>query len=194
MYEEQYLNLLDKLMSEGVWVDNERTGKRCLTIPEYTFTYSEEAPLLTVKQCYPVSAVAEMIGYLRGYDNADDFAKIGTKSWYANANETEAWLNNPNRKGTNDMGKVYGAIARDFGGLNLINKVYNNLKNGVDDRGEIITFWKPDDFDKGCLRPCMHSHQFTLLDGKLYLNSQQRSGMSHWGYHLILSNATFCYI
>jgi thymidylate synthase len=27
----------------------------------------------------------------------------------------------------------------------------------------------------GCLRPCMYSHHFSLLDGMLYLNSTQRS-------------------
>ena len=62
------------------------------------------------------------------------------------ANETQDWLDNPLRKGTDDMGRVYGVIAKDFGGVDLIHKVYNNLKKGVDDRREIITFlrfWLP---------------------------------------------------
>jgi len=176
-YEQQYINMINKILETGVWVDNDRTGKACLTIPNYTFTYkASEAPLLTIKQSFPISAIAEIIGYLRGYTNAQDFANIGTKSWFANANETQAWLDNPNRKGQDDLGKIYGAIAKDFGGVDLIQKVYNNLKQGIDDRSEIITFYKPDEFDQGCIRPCMYSHHFTILDGVLYLNSTQRSG------------------
>ena len=30
-------------------------------------------------------------------------------------------------------------------------------------------------FDGGCLRPCMHTHTFSLLDGVLHLTSYQRS-------------------
>lgn len=176
-YEQQYINMINKILETGVWVDNARTGKSCLTIPNYTFTYkASESPLLTIKQSFPISAIAEMIGYLRGYTDAFNFDYIGTKSWYANANKTQAWLDNPNRKSQDHLGKIYGAIAKDFGGVDLIQKVYNNLKEGIDDRSEIITFYKPDEFDKGCIRPCMYSHHFTILDGVLYLNSTQRSG------------------
>lgn len=176
-FDEQYLAYLDKIMTHGQWVENERTGVKCLTLINHDFTYkADESQLLTVKQSFPVGAVAETIGYLRGYDNAEQFDKIGTKTWYANANETKAWLQNPYRKGDNDMGMVYGVVGRDFGGIDLVKKVYQDLKQGVDDRGEIITFWKPDTFHRGCLRPCLHSYQFSILNGKLYLNATQRSG------------------
>lgn len=174
IYDHQYQMLIQDIIDFGVWVQNGRTGAHCLTIPDYRMKYYE-VPLLTVKQAFPVMSVAEIVGYLRAYTNAQDFADIGAKTWFDNANESPEWFNNPNRKGENDMGKVYGAIARDFGGLDLVQKVYNNLKQGKDDRGERITFWKPDEFDKGCLRPCMSDHQFVLLGDTLYLNSYQRS-------------------
>ena len=49
------------------------------------------------------------------------------------------------------------------------------MRNGIDDRGEILTFYNPGEFHMGCLRPCMHTHTFSLLGGKLYLTSSQRS-------------------
>ena len=58
------------------------------------------------------SAIAEFLGYIRGYDNAADFRKLGTKTWDANANENAAWLANPHRKGIDDMGRVYGVQGR----------------------------------------------------------------------------------
>lgn len=173
--EKQYLKLCEQIIEFGEWIYNNRTGKRCLTIPNATMYYSEDIPVLTTKQVSVNSAIAEIIGYLRGYTDASEFDRVGTKTWYANANVTKAWLDNHNRKGENDMGKVYGAIAKDFNGVNLIKKVVDDLISRKDDRGEIITFWNPADFDKGCLRPCLMQHHFTILNDKLYLTSYQRS-------------------
>ena len=173
--EKQYLKLCEQIIEFGEWVCNERTGKRCLTIPNVTMYYSEDIPVLTTKQVSVNSAIAEIIGYLRGYTDASEFDRLGTKTWYANANVTKAWLDNPNRKGENDMGKVYGATSKDFNGVDLIKKVVDDLLSGKDDRGEIITFWNPADFDKGCLRPCLMQHHFTIINDKLYLTSYQRS-------------------
>ena len=191
-YEQQYINLCNRLIYEGHPIKNERTGKVCHTVINADFVITpDDAPLLTIKKSFPVSAAAELLGYLRGYTNAEKFASIGSPTWFANANETVSWLNNPNRKGDNDMGKVYGAIGRDFGSIDLFRKVVNNLSKGVDDRGEIITFWKPDEFDKGCLRPCMHTHHFSLINDTLHLTSYQRSCDVPLGLNF---NSIQCYV
>lgn len=175
-YEDKFLEYLDAILTKGKWVYNERTGEKCLTLINYNFTYElEDSMLLTTKQSFPISAIAEILGYLRGYTNAQQFADIGSKTWFANANENEAWLNNPYRKGENDMGMVYGGIGRNFGGIDLLMDIYTDLMKGVDNRGEILTFYKPDDFDKGCLRPCLYSHHFSLVENEMSLHSTQRS-------------------
>ena len=179
----QYLDLCHRIINEGVWVNNERTGKRCLTVINADLTYDVaggEFPLVTTRKSFYKSAIAEIIGYLRGYDNAADFRKLGTKTWDANANENEAWLNNPYRKGEDDCGFIYGKVGRNFpkpdgGSIDLLRKIVDDLSKGVDDRGEIYTFYHPGAFHMGCLRPCMYSHHFSLLDGTLYVNSTQRS-------------------
>lgn len=174
----QYLDLCQRILDEGEWITNERTGKRCLTVINADLVYdvgAREFPLVTTRKSYWKSAIAEMLGYLRGHTSAAYFRELGTKTWDANANENAAWLNNPHRKGEDDMGRVYGAIGRDFGGIDLLTKVYNNLRQGIDDRGEILTFWKPDEFDQGCLRPCMFQHHFSLVGDTLRLTSYQRS-------------------
>ncbi len=172
-----YLNLCQRVINEGHWVKNERTGKRCLTIINADLEYDVESdfPILTTKKTFWKSAVAELQGYLIGLDNAADFRALGTKTWDMNANETEAWLNNPNRKGHNDIGMCYGVVAKNWNGLDLIQQVVDNLSAGIDNRGEMFTFWNPSEFDKACLRPCMYSHHFSILDGTLYLSSTQRS-------------------
>ena len=92
----------------------------------------------------------------------------------------EAWLNNPYRKGEDDMGRVYGVQGRawakpDGGHIDQLKKIVDDLTNGIDDRGEILNFYNPGEFHMGCLRPCMYSHHFSLLGDTLYLNSTQRS-------------------
>lgn len=207
--EHQYMEIVRNILNYGKFVYNERTKKRCLVMPNLVLRYAEDSvPLLNSRRTFIKSAFAEIIGYHAGDISAADFRSRGTKTWDANANENQAWLNNPFRTGTDDMGVVYGAIgrcyaeSRDTSGMNqeqydyLISRgweydpyyedqltlyidqfkeVFNNIKNGIDNRGEIITFWKPTEFDFGCLRPCMHTHQFTLVNDTLYLTSIQRS-------------------
>jgi len=179
----QYLELCQRLVDEGTWIENERTGKRCLTVINADLEYrvdKNEFPLITTRKSFYKSAIAEFIGYIRGYDNAADFRKLGTKTWDANANLNNVWLNNPYRKGDDDMGRVYGVQGRawaksDGGHVDQLQKIVDNLSRGIDDRGEIITFYNPGEFHMGCLRPCMHTHTFSLVGDTLHLTSYQRS-------------------
>lgn len=179
----QYLELCRRIVDDGVWIENERTGKRCLTVVNADLEYrvdKNEFPLITTRKSFFKSAIAEFLGYIRGYDNAADFRKLGAKTWDANANLNNAWLNNTHRKGDDDMGRVYGVQGRrwakpDGGFVDQLKKIVDDLKNGIDDRGEIMSFYNPGEFHMGCLRPCMHTHNFSLLGDTLYLTSYQRS-------------------
>ena len=179
----QYLALCQRIIDQGVWIENQRTGKKCLTVINADMQYdvaANEFPIITTRKSFWKAAIAELLGYLRGYDNAADFRVLGTRSWDANANMNEAWLNNPVRKGEDDMGRVYGVQGRswrkpDGSTLDQLAKIVDNLSQGIDDRGEILTFYNPGEFELGCLRPCMHTHTFSLLGDTLYLTSYQRS-------------------
>ncbi len=179
----QYLDLCRRIVDEGEWIENERTGKRCLTVIDANLEYDVENnqfPLITTRKSFWKAAIAELLGYLRGYDNAADFRAIGCNTWNANANENQAWLNNPARKGEDDMGRVYGVQGRAWKTpegkqVDQLRKIIDDLKNGIDDRGEILTFYNPGEFHLGCLRPCMHTHTFSILGDKLFLTSYQRS-------------------
>jgi thymidylate synthase len=180
---DQYERLCQRIANSGTWVTNERTGIRCLTVINADLEYdvgANEFPLVTTRKCFYRAAIAELLGYLRGYDNAAQFRAIGCNTWNANANENQAWLNNSVRKGQDDMGRVYGVQGRqwqkpDGTVLDQLKKVVNNLSQGIDDRGEIITFYNPGEFELGCLRPCMHTHTFSLLGDTLHLTSYMRS-------------------
>ena len=179
----QYLDLCQKIIDDGTWVENKRTGKRCLTLINADLTYNvgaNEFPIITTRKSYWKAAIAELLGYIRGYDSAADFRKLGAKTGDANANENAAWFANAARKGTDDIGCVYVVQGRSWlkpngQTIDQLKKIVDNLSRGIDDRGEILSFYNPGEFDIGCLRPCMHTHTFSLLGDRLYLTSYQRS-------------------
>ncbi|WP_298768414.1 thymidylate synthase [uncultured Shewanella sp.] len=180
---QQYLDLCQRIINDGTWIENERTGKRCLTVINADLVYDvqhNQFPLITTRKSFWKAAIAELLGYIRGYDNAADFRVLGAKTWDANANENKQWLENPHRKGPDDMGRVYGVQGRswsqpDGGNIDQLAKIIDDLSRGVDDRGEILSFYNPGEFHMGCLRPCMHTHNFSLLGDTLHLTSFQRS-------------------
>lgn len=207
----QYRDAGQRLLKEGVWFDVQRNGSRRLTIPNVVFNIdlsTEYVPLNTTRQSPIKLGIGELLCYIRGETDSKVLEDFMAPSWNANANENESWLNNPYRKGENDMGHVYGDIGNNWprlgypkdgsrddmfvsGSIDLLDKIYNNLKNGIDNGDEIWTFWNPGMFHMGCLRPCLHSHHFTLLDGTIYLNSTQRSSDAPLG---VVSNIPQVYV
>lgn len=162
-----------------------------------------EFPLCTTRKSFFRQAIGEMLGYIRGYTSTEQFHKLGVHTWDANANNptwTKTEIGMEMTKDGHDLGIIYGAAANakyniNYRGgkettfcsndkLNTVKvksglesqfvEIYNKLKEGVDDRGLIWSFWKPELFKFGCLRPCMYEHQFSLIEDKLYLSSTQR--------------------
>lgn len=161
--ETQYLNALGDIYYNGKDTHNSRTGDFCRTLINVDLTYdvsTNKAPLITTRKAPTKLPIAELLGYIRGYTSAEDFRKLGTSSWDANANANKDWLNNPYRDGEDDMGMVYGAVAKGWPcfllrddqhgydphlyygfNINLFQKVYGNIKKGIDDRGEISSLY-----------------------------------------------------
>lgn len=108
-YESAYLDLVRQILEEGSWQDN-RTGVRTLSISGamLKFDLAQGFPALTTRRLAFKSAVGEMVGFLRGVTSAAGFRELGSKVWDANANDNQAWLANPWREHTDELGPVYG--------------------------------------------------------------------------------------
>ena len=179
-----YLDIGKKILEEGQWIENKRTGQKTLAIIGATFEHdlsTGTVPVVTTKKLFWKAAIGEMLGYIRGYRSAAQFRALGCNTWNANANENDAWLSNPHRQGEDDMGMCYGVIGRAFPGieddepLDQYKKIVNDLSQGFDDRREILTFNHPNLIHRACLPACMHTHHFNLLGNELYIESYQRS-------------------
>jgi thymidylate synthase len=73
-------------------------------------------PAVTSKPLAVKGVLGELIGFMKGVTNAEDFRKLGCRVWDDNANNNgvnpNPWLSNPNRIGTDDLGRIYGAQWR----------------------------------------------------------------------------------
>lgn len=136
-------------------------------------------PLLTTKRIPFSSVRAELQGFVRGYTSAEQFRFVGTKIWDANANQTPAWLNNPNRKGEDDLGRIYGAQWTSWRGpqgqhVNQIARLIRGLIENPFDRAHIVTAWNPGELDQMALRPC-HTMFQCYVEGDLDKDTQTLS-------------------
>lgn len=169
----QLHDLYSRILNEGFDTQN-RTGipTRALHGVTLTFDMDDGFPAVTTKQLYFKSCFAEMLGFLRGYDNAAQFRELGTKVWDANANENDAWLANPYRKGRDDLGRIYGVQARKWryldvltGEVKIIDQFANivaDLSKGIDNRREIVMHWNPSELNQMALPPCHVMYQFGI--------------------------------
>lgn len=192
-FDAEYLNLCKTVLEKGDWVYNERTGKKCLKIHGHMmkFDLSDGTfPLLTIRKMFTKGMIGELLGFIRGFDNAADFRALGCNFWDENANETPAWLTNLARKGTDDLGRIYGVQARNWqdyhydeidgwyvrgDGIDQLRSAVDNIIKGNDNRRLIVTHLNPAEADDAALWPCHMMYQFGLRGDVLDLMMYQRS-------------------
>jgi thymidylate synthase len=151
-------------------------------------------PLLTTRKIPYKSAFAEMLGFIRAYDSADQFRALGCKFWDKNANDpgknnSNEWLKSPYRGGPDHIGRIYGVQARqwrtyiegpdgrfDAGKpVDQLGEIVELLKKGIDNRRLIVTHLNPGEVDQACLWPCHMFYKFNLIGGRLNLFVYMRS-------------------
>lgn len=110
-----YLDLLQTILDEGTWQAN-RTGIRTRAISGamLKFDLALGYPAVTTRKLPFKTFMGEMVGFLRGSQSAADFRALGSRIWDQNANENSQWLENPYRRGTDDLGRIYGVQWRGW--------------------------------------------------------------------------------
>ena len=156
----QYLDLLADVLRNGLRQSN-RTGIDCLTLPGafMKFDMADGFPAVTTKKLAFNQVKGELIGFLRGYDNAAKFRELGCTIWDQNSNENREWLNNPARLGTDDLGSIYGVQWRAWaanGGVHIdqVAQALSTVRNNPTSRRIIVSAWNPSEFKYMALPPC----------------------------------------
>ena len=166
----QYLEGIQQILNTGVDRKGRNGITRSLFGMQMRYNMEDGFPAITTKKLAFRSVKAELLGFLRGYDNIDQFQKLGTNIWNANANK---W----NRDGS--LGRIYGVQWRKWqtenGTIDQLAKVIEQLQINPYSRKHIVTAWNPAELDKMALEPCHILYQFFVADGKLSMQMYQRS-------------------
>ena len=181
--ENQYLNLIDEILSEGTREDC-RNGTTLVAVgAAMHFSLNDRrVPFLTTKRLAWNTCLKELLWFIRGQ----------TDNRLLQAQNVHIWDGNSNGRPDGDLGPIYGFQWRNFGGeYPAIND--ENYKKGVDQlqiiidalkdpeqrtsRRLIITAWNPCQLPEMALPPCHVLMQFHVTDGtRLSCSLYQRSG------------------
>ena len=207
-----YLDLLQHILDYGTEKsDRTGTGTRSVFGYQLRVNLQEGFPLLTTKKVHWKSVAHELLWFVRGEANIRYLVQNGVRIWNewpyqhylretgrAEALEkySPAWkagmkafveqiktdADFAQRWG--ELGPVYGKQWRDFGGVDQLAQVIEQLKINPDSRRHIVSAWNPVDLPamvRAGLPPCHALFQFYVANGKLSCQLYQRSADAFLG-------------
>lgn len=175
--ERDYLSICRKVLVSGERKED-RTGTGTLSLfgPQIEHDLSLGFPLLTTKEINYDIVLGELLSFIAGHTNAEDFAKNGMKIW-------RKWQKDE----SGDLGPIYGAQMRNWKhftthdgyiqSIDQLQKVINDIKNNPHSRRLLYTMWNPGELHMMALPPChgiavqFYVRNDEYLDLKMYQRS-----------------------
>ncbi|MEG2348175.1 MAG: thymidylate synthase [Clostridia bacterium] len=175
-FDNQYLELCEKIMNEGVLCHN-RTGidTRSVVHQVLHFDLQEEFPILTCKKVAFKSAVLEMLWFYQEQSNDVRWLQErGVKIWNEWQIDENGFYQGKDFGIENSytIGTAYGWIVKHF---KLVQDLIEKIKNNPDDRRMIMSLWQNEYIATAALPSCVWNTQWRVLDGKLNCLVTQRS-------------------
>ena len=176
--EKQYLDLMKKIIAEGVDRPN-RTGTDSRSIFTEAMSFDlrdNKIPLFTTKKVYWKGVVKELLWFIRGQTDSKILEEDNVNIWRGNS--SAEYLEN---KGLDypegECGPIYGKQWRDFNGqgYDQLETVLNSIKNNPNSRYHIVSAWNPIQLKDMALPPCHMMYAFYVAEGELRCTMIQRS-------------------
>ena len=202
----QYHNLMKFILDNGVEkMDRTGVGTRSIFGYQMRFNLSDGFPLLTTKRVHFKSILHELLWFIRGDTNIRYLVSNGVNiwndwpyqnwlketgqnvkyqtyspEWRANMKEFVEKIKEDDEFASKygDLGPVYGRQWRNFGGVDQLAQLIDDLNNNAHSRRLIVSAWNPEDIPvmvKSGLPPCHTLFLFYVADGKLSCQLYERS-------------------
>jgi len=181
--DKNYQVLLKDILDNGI-IKEDRTGTGTLSVfgRQIRHNMSEGYPLLTTKKMAVKAMITELKWFLKGDTNIKYLVENGCHIWdgdayksYVNSNEVR-WpmsqemfidmikTDNEFAKKWGELGPIYGKQWRAFdeeewGGIDQIQNLINDLKTNPDSRRLMVTAWNPSYQHQMVLPPCHYGFQ-----------------------------------
>ena len=156
------------------------------------FDLSKGFPLLTTKKVHLKSIIHELLWFISGDTNIKYLVDNGVRIWnewpFAIYQKSVEYLGETQDEFVEkiktsvefaqkwgELGPVYGKQWRNFGGVDQLSELINQIKNNSTSRRLIISAWNPAEVEAMALPPCHCFMQFYVNDGKLSCQLYQRS-------------------
>lgn len=164
--DEIYLELANKILSQGMYRKNERTGIGTYSLfgEKLEYDVSENFPLLQTKQVWWPGVAHELVWFLKGETNIKYLKENKVKIW-------DAWADDEG-----NLGPVYGKQWRDWNGNDQIKSLIEQVKSDPSSRRHIVNAWNVDEIKSMALPPCHMMFQVYVRGDFLDLQLYQRSG------------------
>ena len=187
----QYLELLDYILQHGE-DRGDRTGTGVISSfgHQIRFNLEDGFPAVTTKSLAWKGVVSELLWFLEGSDDERRLAEIRFQKdrseltdlskfstiWTDNADNQGVELGYENTETTKKLGPVYGVQWRNWGGVDQIKKLVNDLQSNPNGRRHILSAWNVEKIDSMALPPCHVMSQFYISkSGRLSCQMYQRS-------------------
>ena len=189
----QYLDLCKTILDYGTKKED-RTGTGTISYFGYQmrFDLSKGFPLVTTKKVHLKSIIHELLWFISGSTNIKYLVDNDVRIWndwpYDIYKKSDAFKgetieefaqkikeSDEFAKEWGNLGPVYGKQWRNFGGVDQLNDLINQIKTNPTSRRLIISAWNVPEIKDMALPPCHCFMQFYVNDGKLSCQLYQRS-------------------
>jgi thymidylate synthase len=175
--DKQYTEILTDILKNGE-ISTNRTGidTKSLFCKQIRVNLQDGFPMITKRQHSFKISFYETMMFLNGSsDSIKWLENNGINIWKGNT--SREFLDN--RGLTNlpvgNIGYAYGAIWRNFDGVDQLQNIFNTLKNDPTDRRMVMTAWHPARLNEAALPPCHIFSSFYVRDNKLSCQFFMRS-------------------
>ena len=146
-------------------MDRTGVGTTALFCETMQFNMDDGFPAVTTKKLAFKQVVGELLGFIKGCDNAAQFRDLGCRIWDANA-RAPYWLSSPHHSGKHDdLGRIYGVQWRRWKNLGCMKidqlaGVIEGIKHDPSNRRLIVSAWNVGELEEMALPPCHMMFQF----------------------------------